>query len=356
MLGRVTALDGLRGVAIITVMLFHFGVEHAAAGYLGVDIFFTLSGFLITALLAWEWERMGTISLRRFYGRRVLRLLPALLVVLLVWSRAVPLRDELATLSYFGNWVMALDLWPMRMEKLGQTWSLSLEEQFYVLWPVLLIFLLRWRVPRAVLVAVPLALAAASVADRFVLTAVGASQLRIYYGSDTHADGLLLGAALGLLWVNGLRLSRLYQRLIALGFIGGLVALLVQNQFPSQDPMGLLASTFVACGTAGAILLTADARPFAPLNLVLGFPPLVAVGRISYALYLWHIPFSIWIDQMHLSQPLPEIVVAKLALSFTAATLSYVLIERPALRFKARALPERFGTRVPVSIPQEVRA
>ncbi|MCZ0211417.1 acyltransferase, partial [Streptomyces sp. UMAF16] len=162
-------LDGLRGVAVLMVLVYHLGL--APGGFLGVDVFFVLSGFLITSMLVEEWQRRDSISLRRFYARRALRLLPAflvLLVICLVEAIAIaPTEEKPARLKAIGVAACYLSNYPpllpaTDMSLLGHTWSLSLEEQFYLLWPLCLFFMLRTRLSRGRLVAIVCAGIAAS--------------------------------------------------------------------------------------------------------------------------------------------------------------------------------------------------
>jgi peptidoglycan/LPS O-acetylase OafA/YrhL len=209
-LGNRPGLTGLRALAIAIVVARHAGEAAAppvtafAFGFAGVDIFFVLSGFLITSLLVGEWSRTGRISLPQFYLRRALRLLPALFAFLLVVLVFVPFQDaalkrplvEAAGWSaiFFGNIAKTLH-WVFPLPHL---WSLGMEEQFYLLWPVALVVLLRLRASRAVIVGVSLAGAAAVVATRVALAADGsASSFTLFY-SPLHSDGLLVGCALGL--------------------------------------------------------------------------------------------------------------------------------------------------------------
>src|SRR5262249_10444122 len=206
-------LDGLRGLAILMVLAFHCRL--LPGGSLGVDIFFVLSGFLITSLLVEEWERRGTISFKHFYLRRALRLLPAFLLTLLACAVAIWIwgsREELATLGreslvaicYISNWPA---LHQVGMPHLGHTWSLSLEEQFYFLWPLLLWLMLWLRLPRRRLIAVLVAGIVACAVLRFTLYRLNcvpgpekaANVLRLYMGLDTRADALLVGCVTGLL-------------------------------------------------------------------------------------------------------------------------------------------------------------
>src|SRR5712664_1012289 len=202
-LGYRPALDGVRAVAILAVLARHSRL--LPAGYLGVDIFFALSGFLITSLLSEEYARTGTITLRLFYARRALRLLPALVVLVVVCSgtlvatrpeyRPLVLHEAALVLFYVANcaWVIDLPMWIY-----SHTWSLGIEEQFYVLWPLALLGLLRAvRDPRASAVLV-LVVAAAGVAWRLVLVHANAPPER-YQGFDAGGSGLLIGCAASLL-------------------------------------------------------------------------------------------------------------------------------------------------------------
>jgi len=177
-LGYRPALDGIRGAAVLAVMLFHFGAPFDQGGFLGVDAFFVLSGFLITALLIEEWSRTGGIAFRRFYTRRALRLLPALFAMLLLVTVVVALiaprdvqeatwRGTVVTLLYAANWQKVFSSQSVGL--LGHTWSLSIEEQFYVLWPPLLLLLLRHRLSLHWLTLVAAVLAVASASTRALM-------------------------------------------------------------------------------------------------------------------------------------------------------------------------------------------
>ena len=212
---RVAALDGLRGLAVLAVLLFHAG--YLEGGFLGVDLFFVLSGYLITGLLLHEWGGRGSIGLGRFWSSRARRLLPALFLAALVvvigsWLFAAPgtlatLRGDLAgTVTYTANWRFILQgtsywthLGPA--SPLQHVWSLAIEEQFYLLWPLVVVGLLRYRrSPRAVLVLAVLLAAASTIA--MALTASPGDESRAYFGTDTHAAPILLGAALAALFAT----------------------------------------------------------------------------------------------------------------------------------------------------------
>ena len=215
-------LDGLRGLAVIAVILYHGGVRWAQGGFLGVEIFFVLSGFLITSLLVAEWTRSGRISLPTFWARRARRLLPAMFVLVAAVgvyyalagpAAAVPgLRgDGLATLFYFSNWhqiATGTNYFAASgpVSPFQHTWSLAIEEQFYLVWPPVLVFLIwisrrRWRSargPLTLLLTASIVGAILSTIDIAALFNGGAGLDRVYYGTDTRASGLLSGAALAL--------------------------------------------------------------------------------------------------------------------------------------------------------------
>src|SRR4051794_2930819 len=207
-LPHVDALDGLRGVAVLGVLAFHLG--HLRGGFLGVDLFFVLSGFLITSLLLAEWRRDGRIALGAFWARRARRLLPAVLVLIAAiaaYAATNPpsvamhaLRgDALATLAYVANWhaiVADHSYWELFSvpSLLAHTWSLAIEEQLYVVWPLIVVVALRFG--RRALLFTALGLGVASAIAMIVLHGDGDPTSRVYFGTDTRAAAVLFGAAL----------------------------------------------------------------------------------------------------------------------------------------------------------------
>ena len=308
---RVAALDGLRGLAVVAVLLFHGG--YLGGGFLGVDLFFVLSGYLITALLLREWGARGTIGLGQFWSSRARRLLPALLLaafVVVIGSHlfAAPgtlatLRGDLVgTLTYTANWRFILqgtsywtDLGPP--SPLQHVWSLAIEEQFYLLWPVAVIGLLRWRrSPRLIVVVAMLLAVASTIAMAF--TAFPGDSGRAYFGTDTHAAPILLGAALAALFATR-----------------GTVRATCDAAVSSTSPRCLPSRAWLArgCSSTGArrssttggflgfavlsaIVIAALSHPDpGPLGRALSWRPLVWVGLISYGLYLFHWPIYLWL-------------------------------------------------------------
>lgn len=362
-LGYRPELDGLRAIAIVPVLLLHLGVflpggfQLATGGQAGVTLFFVLSGFLITTLLLQEWQRFSRIDLRAFYIRRALRLFPALFVLLACYgllSVALQLSDPVANagevetirraippaLFYVANWVNAFDLFPLG--GLGITWSLSVEEQFYLLWPLVLIALIRIGVTRRGILVTILAGIAGVTLWRVILMASGASAHRINFGSDTRADALLIGCALGVIAVSGwLPATDGARRWMALAFWASL-AVFVSCVLLAPAPVHgigygyLPVYTLTALAGVGLIAgLLTTSIPFA--WSVLASAPLVWIGQRSYGLYLWHQVIFRYVGPHVPALPLPYAHdVALLLLTLVPVALSYSLIERPFLRLKGR--------------------
>lgn len=229
-LGHRPGLDGLRGVAILLVIIVHASLLPTTFGFIGVDLFFVLSGFLITCLLVEEWDQTRRISLKNFYMRRALRLLPALLAVLTAFVIVSALtrnarefhldvKEALAALFYCTNWANIFDL--IRSDYLGHMWSLSIEEQFYILWPAILLCLLRVA-PRKSLPQFVLFGAALSWLTRVLLfLGTTAGRERFFFGLDTRADSLLLGCAIAAALTSGAFRDSTKIRTLALYAGGG---------------------------------------------------------------------------------------------------------------------------------------
>ncbi|HEU4489865.1 MAG TPA: acyltransferase family protein [Jiangellales bacterium] len=352
-LGYRPGLDGVRGLAVLAVVAFHLGAPWLRGGFIGVDVFFVLSGFLITALLLGEFGATGRLDLPAFWARRARRLLPALLLVLLVlgaWAAwvappesAAALRgDALAALLYVANWRFVATgesyLATTAPSPLLHTWSLGVEEQWYLLMPLLLVAVLKLRRGRTrVLTPLLLVLAVASAALMLVLDVSGASHARVFYGSDTRVFELLLGAALAAaVHTRGLPRPRSADVAGAAGLVGlGAAAVVLTATGPALFRGGLV---LVAVGAAG--LVVAAATPGTITATVLGWWPLRAVGIVSYGLYLWHWPVQLFLAGS------PWWI--RLGLAGAIATASYVLLERPVRRGAWASLPAAVRPMVPV--------
>ena len=365
---RIPALDGIRAIGIILVLFFHGGFGWAGGGFFGVDVFFVLSGFLITALLVSEFRRHSGIGLKRFWGHRVRRLVPALLAVLAavaVYAAffAPPdtlgqLRgDAIATMLYGNNWhqisggtgyFAALNT----PRPLLHTWSLSIEEQFYVVWPLIVLGLLAWTRSLRVLLAVTVAGAVASAVAMGVLYHGGAGASRDYYGTDTRAQALLIGAALAVLLARPISRRRgqvdrspsmalvrtihlsppARTLLVVLGGVGlvviGWMAVTVNaaTAWPYFGGFGLL-----ALATAAVIACVALV-PESPWARALSVRPVRYVGAISYGLYLWHWPIFVFLDNARTGLSGWPLFLVRLAVSFAVAVVSFHLLEMPIRR------------------------
>jgi peptidoglycan/LPS O-acetylase OafA/YrhL len=347
------ALDGLRGLAILGVLLFHTG--HLSGGFLGVDLFFALSGYLITDLLLREVEATGGVSLVAFWGRRVRRLLPALAAMLagvtvLVWAVGPP--DMVRTTLADGPWVqLNLVNWHLLAESagywdrfgpervFGHLWSIAVEEQFYLVWPVLLM-VLAWR-GRRVHHRVALVAALASAVSLVLMVALvsSADPTRVYTGTDTRAFSLLLGAAVATRPVRDaltLAVSRWAGAVTALLAVGLGTAWLLADGVSS---LWLFTGGLFAHSLAAALLIGLCVHaPHTVVAKVLAWQPLRWFGLISYSLYLWHWPVFVLLS--------PERgwlwAAVACAVSIVLAALSKYLVEDP-IRFRAEWARGRRG-------------
>jgi peptidoglycan/LPS O-acetylase OafA/YrhL len=344
---RLAALDGIRGLAVAAVVVNHARPSALAGGWLGVDVFFVLSGFLITSLLLREHAASGRIDLGHFYSRRARRLLPALFVLLaavVAVARVAPdtagfdtvRGDGLAALAYVANWHFIAAgtsyFGAFAPSPLRHLWSLAIEEQFYLVWPVLLILLLRRGRARTVtLVAGSLAIASAiAMALRFD---GGTGISRAYFGTDTHAHGLLVGCACAALLASGwrVRVPRVVAVIAAIGVAAAMFELQGTASFAYRG-----AIFGVAILTAIVVAAVASGHA-GPLAWVLERRPLVGLGRISYGVYLWHWPVLLVLTASRMHVTGWPLVGEQVAVTLGLSLLSYALLERPVLRGWPRA-------------------
>ena len=354
-MGYLPGLDGLRAVAIIGVLLYHAGIDWMPGGFLGVDVFFVISGFLITSLILEEYDRSGRVNFTKFYLGRARRLLPAVAVLLIAVGLAVLIvyqdalsafrEDALATVFYVNNWwYIFVD--QSYFESVGRPpllkhlWSLSVEEQFYLIWPVFALLLMRSG-GRPLVRRLALVLAIASTVWMAVLSIrngypVDADPSRAYFGTDSHSMGLLVGAALATMWRPG-RLSTQVPRgaqLIITGIgVASLAAVIGFYLFVGEFTPWLYRGGFLALAFFTTALIAAVTHPASFLGPALGTGILRHIGRRSYGIYLWHWPiFMVTRPGIDVEWSEPVTFVVRIALTLVIAELSYRLVEMPIRR------------------------
>jgi peptidoglycan/LPS O-acetylase OafA/YrhL len=349
---HIPAIDGLRAVAVIAVMLYHLGFSWIPGGFLGVDLFFVISGYVITRLLLDSIQRSGGLDLRAFYLARVRRLLPPLLFMIFgtaifvgIWAPETTRRLlSDAPFSIFGgmNWWLVFretDYFEAigRPPLLQHTWSLAVEAQFYLVWPLVLLLILKWfgkkRIPGAALT-----IAAISGITLFIvslsLDAANSKRVsHIYFGTDTHSIGLFLGAALAVSWIPQNLKSEVSQRaqdfvdgIGVIGFIGILGAFLLINE---SDPT-LYRIAFPLAGIFGCAILTSIVHPASRFAPILRTRTLVWIGERSYAIYLWHwIVFQLTRPSVDLAGQEWALYTVRFLIVLALADISLRLVELP---------------------------
>ncbi len=329
---RIVAIDSLRGIAVLMVIGIHYEIPGFRSGFFGVDIFFVISGYLITSLIINEFNQNHIINLPRFYLRRVLRLYPALLLLIIFLSPFLSIQTIFSALFYFYNWARALQLFPVSSEFVGHLWSLSVEEQFYLIWPPILYFLLRSRIKKVELFFVPLIFAVFSFLVRIVLLYLGNSVDRIVMGIDTHSDGLFIGCALALLLAFEVAIPKRIEKFLVSFPI---MALILAVRIEINYNLSFVAVGYFIIALAVAVLIFWIAKQ--PSMLVIRFltnRPLAWVGKVSYGLYLWHWP--IWTLFHRFAPTNPYLGWISLVITFAVTFLSFQYYESPILRLKDR--------------------
>lgn len=346
----IPALDGLRTIAVMAVLFYHLGATWAPGGLLGVAVFFTLSGYLITTNLLRAKYRHDTFRLSTFWLRRFRRLVPAVVVtvaaVFLVTALSTPgelgdrVGESISSLLYVNNWYVIFQgqSYFDQFESTGpldHMWSLSIEEQFYLVWPLVLalLFMLFGRRKKAkwLIGAATFALAAASFAWMAHLSNAGADATRIYEGTDTRAGGLLLGAVLAILLVRATGTAEL-KRFPAevLGLAGIAVIIVLVATMPDDSPFlfggGLVVLSFATMAAIHSILHRKTV-----VSRVLAVAPMRWIGERPYGIYLWHLPVTVYLPEQLDDVPLAR-GAAVIALSFLLAAMSWTLVEDPIRR------------------------
>lgn len=353
-LRQVPGLDGLRGLAVLAVVIYHFFGDILPGGYLGVDMFFVLSGFLITSLLVREFNVTGRISLKGFWLRRFRRILPAALIVLSICTAivaliggdlAVGIREQfLGTFFFVNNWTQIATsqtyFAPNEVQVFAHYWSLAVEEQFYLIWPLLMlgVFAISRRKPKRLPIAVSLILAIASAVAMALLYSPGEDPTRVYYGTDTHAFGLLIGAMLSLLMTSTDKDMDAdswpaANKGILAGTVGAfaLVGYLAQLVWMGADRDFTYRGGLVLTSVLGAAMIWAVVRESGPLTWIFRTRVMRWLGQRSFSLYLWHWPVVMIVHALS-DAPSWLLGLLSLPLSCLLAEVTYQFVENPFRR------------------------
>ncbi|GAC57089.1 putative acyltransferase [Gordonia hirsuta DSM 44140 = NBRC 16056] len=346
------ALDGLRALAVIFVVLYHLDVPGFSGGLLGVGMFFTLSGYLITSLLVFSHERTGGLGLKSFWIRRFRRLMPASILVLvatLVTSAiALPkeflgyLWEALSALFYVNNWytIFSNDSYFDRFggpSPLSHMWSLSIEEQFYIFWPLMMLAMYAVIKRRMGMTILTVILALISFYLLYSLASPAFDNTRAYEGTDTRAGGLLLGAAMAFWWpARKHSVDQDRRTWLDVAGLAGIAAIVYLVITTGDNSMSLYSWGIAALTLATMAILAAAVAPDTLVANLLSLPPLVWIGERSYGLYLWHmpvvafVPLAVRTDSPWLSVPLV------VGLTVLLAALSWRYLEDPIRRYGFR--------------------
>ncbi len=352
------ALDGLRAISVGAVLAYHLGYDWAPGGFMGVDVFFVLSGFLITSLLLGEREATGHIDLRAFWGRRARRLLPAIFLVLLALAASTLLPgspidlarfrgDSLATLLYVQNWWLIFqgetyfDLYGSP-SPLRHAWSLAIEEQFYIVWPILVAAILRRKLGGSRLLGCLSVVACLASAAWMALAYDPVDASRAYFGTATRMHTLLVGALCAVcLHGRDEALRRWRVPLDAAGAFGLAVCVAGFAWLGDDDSFFYHGGSLLFALAACLVVVAAAQRDRMPFQSVLALRPLRALGRISYGIYLWHWPVIVLMTRSRTGLEGHALASLQVASTLVLSWASYVLIESPVRHgvLRARVTP-----------------
>jgi peptidoglycan/LPS O-acetylase OafA/YrhL len=348
----IPAIDGLRAVAVIAVMLYHLGFAWIPGGFLGVDLFFVISGYVITRLLLDSIQRSGGLDLRAFYVARIRRLLPPLVFMIITTTIVVGLWAPDTMRRFLGDTPFALfggmNWWLVfrqtdyfeaigRPPLLQHTWSLGVEAQFYLVWPLILLLVLRYfgknKIPGAALLIAAFSGIALLVVSLQIDASSSSKVSHVYFGTDTHSIGLFLGAALAVSWIpQNLQetVTRKAQDFIdgigIVGFLGIIAAFLFIDE---SDPT-LYKIAFPLAGICGCAILTSIVHPASRFAPILSSKPFVWIGERSYAIYLWHwVVFQVTRPDYDLEGSDWALYLLRVLIVFALADISLRLVELP---------------------------
>ena len=348
----IPAIDGLRAVAVIAVMLYHLGFKWIPGGFLGVDLFFVISGYVITRLLLDSIQRSGGLDLRAFYVARVRRLLPPLVFMIITTTVVVGLWAPDTMRRFLGDTPFALfggmNWWLVfrhtdyfeaigRPPLLQHTWSLGVEAQFYLLWPLILLLVLKYfgknKIPGAALLIAAFSGIALLVVSLQVDAASASQVSHVYFGTDTHSIGLFLGAALAVSWIpQNLQetVSKKAQDFIDGIGVVGLLGIIACFLFVDETDPTLYKLAFPLAGIFGCAIITSIVHPASRFAPILSSKPFVWIGERSYAIYLWHwVVFQVTRPNYDLEGSEWALYALRILIVFALADVSLRLVELP---------------------------
>jgi len=348
----IPAIDGLRAVAVIAVMLYHLGFNWIPGGFLGVDLFFVISGYVITRLLLDSIQRSGGLDLRAFYVARIRRLLPPLLFMIIVTTVFVGawapdtmrrfLADTPFALLGGMNWWLVFrhtDYFEAigRPPLLQHTWSLGVEAQFYLVWPLILLLVLRYfgknKIPGAALLIAAFSGIALLLVSLQVDAASASQVSHVYFGTDTHSIGLFLGAALAVRWIPqnlNETVSKKAQDFIDGIGVFGLLGIIAAFLFVDENDPTLYKIAFPLAGLFGCAIITSIVHPASRFAPILSSKPFVWIGERSYSIYLWHwVVFQVTRPDYDLEGSPWALYALRLLIVFALADISLRLVELP---------------------------
>lgn len=341
-------LDGLRAIAVLGVIAYHLNLSFLPGGFLGVGVFFVLSGYLISNLLSAEWEKNDKIDFKNFWAKRARRLFPALLIMVvlivgyitLFLSNRLPSikGDTISSILYYNNWYLIFRHVSYFAKfgppsPFGHMWSLSVEGQFYLIWPLLIVLGFRYIKNKNMLFILTVILALTSAIAMTLIYKPGVDPSRVYYGTDTRAFALLIGSALALIWPSQKLKENIKKKqrifLDSIGIIGLIIVILMFFVINEYDPF-LYQGGMLVLTIATAVLIASLAHPSTIIGKALGCKPLRWLGARSYGIYLWHYPI------IALTNPLVNThginiwrVILQVSASIIVAAISWKYVEEP---------------------------
>lgn len=340
-------LDGVRAVAVIAIIIYHLNPQWLSGGFLGVDTFFVISGYLITSLLLTEYHNTGKIELMSFWLRRVKRLIPAVLflvmgvIVLSLIFMPTEIQkvraDSIAAIFYVSNWwyiMQNVDYFEQfAVQPLKHLWSLAIEEQFYLVFPIVLLSLLSFIRRLKSIRIIFLILLVISMIAMMVLYVPNENVARVYFGTDTRIQTLLMGVLLALVWPPfqlKAKVNRQMRTMIDTAGVVGLAILFICFKFVSETNSILYYGGFFLISTVTLLVIASSVHPSGYFAKFLGNKVFTFIGSRSYSLYLWHYPIIVLIHHQFVQGQIPPLVyVVEILLMVLMAEFSYKFIEQP---------------------------